>query len=223
MGATIRKRSPLNIQTRSAKRSDADFLAWAILTAGRAHVKRGIWDVILEGTDEENLAFLKSLAVTELPHLFHFSCYLIAELNGESAGALGGYDPDVLGYDALKKALPEVLWKLQRPIPDLTPDARSSTVLACIPESVDGAYVIDSVATLPEFRGQGIATMLLEEMIKRGRDKGFKRAQISIYIGNRPAQHLYEKLGFNVVDEKRSFDFEKEIGSPGMARLLRDL
>ena len=65
--------------------------------------------------------------------------------------------------------------------------------------------------------------MLLEEMIKMGREKGFKRAQISIYIGNRPAQHLYEKLGFKVVDEKRSFDFEKVMGSPGMARLLRDL
>ena len=92
-----------------------------------------------KGTDKENLSFLKALAVTELPHLFHFSCYLIAELNGESAGALGGYDPDVLGYDALRKALPEVFRKLQRPIPDLTPGARSSTVLACIPESVEGA------------------------------------------------------------------------------------
>jgi ribosomal protein S18 acetylase RimI-like enzyme len=213
----------LNIQTRPAKQSDADFLAWAILTAGRAHVKRGIWDVILAGTDEENLSFLKALAITELPHLFHFSCYLIAELDGAPAGALGGYDPDVLGYDALKKALPEVFRKLRRAIPDLTPGAPSSTVLACIPESVEGAYVIDSVATLPEFRSRGIATTLLEEMIKRGRDKGFKHAQISIYIGNRPAQHLYEKLGFKVVDEKRSSEFEKKIGSPGMARLLRDL
>jgi ribosomal-protein-alanine N-acetyltransferase len=83
--------------------------------------------------------------------------------------------------------------------------------------------VVDSVATVPEFRRQGITSKLLEKMLERGRSQGFRRAQINIYIGNIPAQRLYEKHGFQVMDEKRHPNFEKEIGSPGMARLLRDL
>jgi ribosomal protein S18 acetylase RimI-like enzyme len=56
-----------------------------------------------------------------------------------------------------------------------------------------------------------------------GREKGFRCAQINIYIGNIPAQRLYEKYGFKIVDEKRDPYFEMQIGSPGMARMLRDL
>jgi hypothetical protein len=62
----------MDIQIRPARPADAEFLAWLILTAGRAHVTRGIWEVILGGTEQENLEFLKVLAVTTTPHLFHF-------------------------------------------------------------------------------------------------------------------------------------------------------
>jgi hypothetical protein len=44
-----------------------------------------------------------------------------------------------------------------------------------------------------------------------------------MYIGNLPAQKAYEKQGFKALDEKRHPAFEREIGSPGMMRLLRDL
>ena len=37
----------MDVEIRSARADDAAFLAWLILTAGRAHVKRGIWEVIL--------------------------------------------------------------------------------------------------------------------------------------------------------------------------------
>ena len=96
-------------------------------------------------------------------------------------------------------------------------------VLPCIPESLEEAWIIDSVATLPEYRGLGLAGRLLESILDRGRGLGFRLAQLSIYIGNTPAQRLYEKHGFNVIDENRCPDFEKEIGSPGMARMSRFL
>lgn len=40
-----------DIYIRPARREDAKFMAWLILTAGRAHVTRGIWEVILDGRD----------------------------------------------------------------------------------------------------------------------------------------------------------------------------
>ena len=213
----------MDIRVRSARPDDASFLAWVILISGRAHVQQGIWEVILGGTEQECLTFLQLLTITQTPHLFHHSCFLIAEAGGHPVAALGGYDPKSLGYPTLRKAIVEIVRKLGMSKPDKAAGARSEKVLCCIPEDVEGAWVVDSVATVPEFRRLGITSKLLEKMLERGRSQGFRRAQINIYIGNIPAQRLYEKHGFQVMDEKRHPDFEEEIGSPGMARLLRDL
>ena len=175
------------------------------------------------GTEKECLAFLQMLVVTKMPHLFHYSCFLVAEVDGRPVAALGGYDPRSLGYPALRKAIVEVVHKLGMSEPDKAASTRSEKVLCCIPDEVEGAWVIDSVATVLEFRRQGVVSQLLEEILEKGRKQGFRRAQINMYIGNIPAQKAYEKHGFKVVDEKREPAFEEEICSPGMARLLRDL
>jgi ribosomal protein S18 acetylase RimI-like enzyme len=213
----------MNIKIRPARSRDASFLAWVILISGRAHVQRGIWEVILGGREQDCLTFLQFLTITQTPHLFHRSCFLVAEVGGRPAAALGGYDPKSLGYPTLRKAIKEVTYKIGFSGPDPEAMKRSQGVLSCIPEDVEGAWVVESVATVPELRRQGITSKLLEKMLERGRSQGFRRAQINIYVGNIPAQRLYEKHGFRIMDEKRHPDFEKEIGSPEMARLLRDL
>ena len=214
----------MDVEIRPARPGDAGFLAWVILTAGRAHVTRGIWEVILGGTEQDNQDFLKALAVATTPHLFHYSCYLIAEADGRPAAGLGGYDPEICGYEALYRAIPEVLKKMGHSGgPDPETNMRAERVLCCIPEDAEGAWIIDSVATLPEYRRKGLVDRLLVAILEKGRQEGFQKAQISIYIGNRPAQRAYEKHGFKIVDEKRHPDFEAEIGSPGMARMLKNL
>ncbi len=213
----------MDIQIRPARPEDTEFLAWLILTAGRAHVTRGIWEVILGATEQDNLEFLKLLAVTARPHLFHYSCYLIAELDGKPAAGLGGYDPKICGYEALRRAMPEVFMKLGHTGTDPEANKRAECVLCCIPEDTEGAWIIDSVATVPEHRRKGLVDRLLAAILEKGRQEGFRRAQINIYIGNLPAQRAYEKQGFKIVDEKRHPDFEAEIGSPGMARMLKNL
>lgn len=209
------------IQIRQARQEDAEFLSRTILLAGRAHVQKGIWDVILGGTDEENRAFLGVITVTGPPHLFHYSFYHIAEMDGNRAAALGGYDPRTAGYPVLREAMPEALRKSGRGGLDPGAPERMGRVLPCLPESLAGAWVIDSVATLPEYRGLGLAGRLLASVLDQGRELGFTLAQLSIYIGNTPAQRLYEKHGFRIIDENRCPDFEREIGSPGMARMTR--
>jgi ribosomal protein S18 acetylase RimI-like enzyme len=219
----VQRIAPINISIRSARPEDAPFLAWVILVSGRAHVRRGIWEAILGGTEGECLAFLQLLTVTKIPHLFHYSCFFIAEANGRPVAGLGGYDPRSSGYPALRQAINEVIHRTGFSAPDRAAMERSQRILSCIPEDAEGAWVIDSAAAVEEFRRQGIMGQLLEKMLEKGREQGFRCAQINIYIGNLPAQKLYEKHGFKVVDEKRHSDFEKEIGSPGMARLVRDL
>jgi RimJ/RimL family protein N-acetyltransferase len=203
--------------------NDATFLAWLILTAGRAHVERGIWDIILNRNEEECMGFLELLTTTATPHLFHYSTYLIAEVEEAPVSGLGGYDPDALGYPQLFKAIPEVYRKQDFSPPKDIMAGKPPKITTCIPPSIKGAWVIDSVATTPAFRRKGIVDGLLDIILDAGRSKGFRQAQISIYIGNIPAQRAYEKHGFRLLDEWRDPYFEKEIGSPGMARLICDL
>lgn len=213
------------IQIRDARPHDALFLAQSILIAGRAHVARGIWEVILGGSEEETLRFLRHLTVTQIPHLFHYSCYLIAlDDASRPIGSLGGYDPRIAGYQALRQALPEVVRNMKHPRKASTvSEEQAARVLACLPKEIEGAWIIDSVATLPGHRRKGVSERLLCAVLEKGKRQGYAKAQVNMYIGNEPALKLYQKLGFVIAEEKRDVYFENTIGSPGMVSLVRDL
>jgi ribosomal protein S18 acetylase RimI-like enzyme len=212
----------MELKIRRATADDAAFVAWLILAAGRAHVKRGVWEVILNRPEEDCLRFLEALSVTAIPHLFHYSCFLIAETEAGPAAGLGGYDPDTMGHPRMRESLPEVYAKLGiRSLAEMA--GRPPRIIECIPPPVEGAWTIDSVATLPAYRNQGIADSLIERILAEGRQKGYRQAELAIYLGNTPAQRAYEKHGFRVLDEWPDPYFAQEIGSPGMARMIRDL
>ena len=215
----------LKMRIRRASSEDAPLLAKAILIAGRAHVKKGIWEIVLGGTEKECISFLHHITITQIPHLFHYSCYLIAEEDGGTPiGSLGGYNPRTSGYEALSQAISEVVKKSNLEAHFLKDsEERSSKILACIPKSIEGAWVIDSVAIFPEHRGKGAAGKLLSEILEKGKTQGHSQAQVSMYIGNEPALKLYQKFGFKIIEEIRDKYFEKNIGSPGMLSLVKEI
>ena len=87
--------------------------------------------------------------------------------------------------------------------------------------TAEDAWVIEWVATRPEYRGKGLVHALLHDILDPGRERGHAQAQIAVLIGNTPAQRAYEGVGFRVADEKTHPDFERAVGSPGIRRLLR--
>ena len=214
----------MNIDIRSAKPDDAPFLAWVMLAATRSHLNYGVWERYVGGNEQDCLAFLSLLATTQKLHLFHYSTFLVAEVNGHKAGALSGYDPKILGMKAFTQALPEVIQQLgwsrdeqkvafERYLPWMT----------CMPDDAEGAWIVESVAARPEHRRKGVVSCLLDEVLKRGRESGYKRAQIGVLINNTPARSAYEKSGFKFDSEKQDPNFEAIFGTPGIARLLLDL
>lgn len=62
-------------------------------------------------------------------------------------------------------------------------------------EAVPGEYYVDSLAVLPEHRGQGVGRALLQQAVARGRDLGLK-VTLAVEYDNDRAQHLYRSLGF---------------------------
>ena len=57
-----------------------------------------------------------------------------------------------------------------------------------------------AIAVVPSKRGHGIGDELLQELIAKAKAGGYGRLSLSVEPGN-PARKLYERHGFEVVDE----------------------
>ncbi len=62
-------------------------------------------------------------------------------------------------------------------------------------EERDGRLHLDLIELLPDRQGQGIGTALITEFVSRAHAKGLV-ATLEVLRVNKPAQRLYERLGF---------------------------
>lgn len=67
---------------------------------------------------------------------------------------------------------------------------------------------ITNVAVKQELCGKGIARELLQELFRVGTAQGVFAYTLEVRVGNTPAIHLYESLGFENVGIRRNF-YEK--------------
>lgn len=207
-----------------ATREHAAFIAWVTLTAFRSHLERGFWDFLLDGDEADKLRYLEALATTEQRHWVHYSTFIIAEVDGQPAAGLCGYVDEEFGEAPLPNAMMEVNRKIGRSDAEATDGfRRAASIMNVVPEHVSGAWVVENVATRPEFRRRGLIISLTEEILERGRKRGGTAADVSVFIGNDPAQGAYEKCGFAPIAEKRDAQFESVYKTPGTRTLRRSL
>lgn len=64
---------------------------------------------------------------------------------------------------------------------------------------------INNLAVLPEHRRGGVASALIEHVLKEGRSRGARRATLEVRRSNAPALKLYEKFGFAVTGVRRGY------------------
>jgi len=64
---------------------------------------------------------------------------------------------------------------------------------------------INNLAVLPEFRRQGIASMILNRVFDEGRRAGASRATLEVRRSNEIAQRLYARFGFTVAGVRRGY------------------
>jgi len=209
---------------RDATPGDAPFLAWVMQTASRSHRPLSFWDYAFPGPDAPRLDYIASMALAEPISFTHYSGFLVAEHEGRPVGGLSGYDSAAKSMNDFVMALTGLLFRRDWSAEHVQLLAvRTAPVNTCMPDSPPGVWVIEWVATTPEARGRGVANALLREILQRGRAAGYTKTQISYLIGNTPAQFAYERAGFETVEEKRHPDFEAAFGTPGIARMVRDL
>jgi GNAT superfamily N-acetyltransferase len=212
------------VRIRRANPGDAEFLARVMFSASRSHLARGLWDLIIGADEAGCLDYLRRLAVAEPRSLYHYESFFIAEIAGERAAALCGFENrnawEVVG-DAMSNVQRDLGWtqadesaSYQRVAPIWE---------ACRPPDIEVDFTIESVATLPEYRRRGCISALIEEVLQYASQHGCRLAQITTYIGNDAALAAYERSGFKVLDEKRCAEVEQILGVPGFVRLTRAL
>jgi putative acetyltransferase len=57
---------------------------------------------------------------------------------------------------------------------------------------------LGTLATHPQFHGQGIGTQFMQQLFKKLRDDGISRIELYVESDNLNAQHFYKKLGFQL-------------------------
>jgi len=66
-----------------------------------------------------------------------------------------------------------------------------------------------AISVLPEYRGQGIGTMLMTGLFELLRERGFRRTSLSVQKDN-PAVRFYKRLGYEVTGEKPDQDSKED-------------
>lgn len=208
---------------RLATKQDADFLAWAILTAARSHLTKGWFDIVLDGSESSRHDFVRRLTVTPARSWWHHSRFFIAEVEGVAAAALCAFragDAYPLSEQAMTEVAHELGWS------DLQRQAvwkRGTYIFACTLETGEEAWAIENVATLPLYRGRGLASQLLGRAVEEAQRSGARQMHVTFFIGNTAAERAYLKAGFRFAGEQRHPDFEAATGTPGLRRFTREL
>lgn len=136
-----------------------------------------------------------------------YSDYIVGEVNGKFAGAVAAWIEGECGQESsIRKAM---LLNFFLPKENVQKAIEKRKYLDQVHFDPDiGTLVIDIGLTLPEFRGQGILSRLMLEQTRllSARRPDVKISQIHIMKNNAVAYHIYSKLGYHTIREKRCVD-----------------
>lgn len=138
--------------------------------------------MLMEDVPEEQTRLFAEKICRREDVLYSWRNTLIAELDGVPVGMVTAYDGRY--YHG---------WRLTTL--ELVREHLGVEFPGMEDEAVPGEYYVDSLAVLPEHRGQGIGRALLEQAVRKGRELGLT-VTLAVEYDNDRAQHLYRSLGF---------------------------
>jgi hypothetical protein len=201
------------ITVRKAMEADIDIIAQALLESSRGGKKIGLFDLVFNTSETETLlGNLKRLALTSTKSYCHFSNFFIALSDGVTAGTICGYEPRIATHEIFSKALEEIGF-------DETYHERIAAYLLCEGDMDNKTFVLDFMLIKPEFKSLDIFKELIGKSMLTARLKGYRKVQTPVEIGLVEHEMIYKKLGFTVIDEKRSEYYKEQFDRPGIMRL----
>lgn len=84
------------------------------------------------------------------------------------------------------------------------------------------AYYVNELDVHLNFRNRGIGARLITHAAEEARAEQFPRMALTTTLTN-PAQRLYLRTGFRIVDVRRDAEYERITGIPGRVLMVREL
>ena len=203
----------MSITVRKASEADIDIIAQALLESSRVGKRIGLFDLVFNTSDNDLLLkHLKNLSLTTTKSYCHFSNFFIAAVGGTTVGTICGYEPRIATHEIFSKALEEIGF-------DETYHERIAAYLLCEGEVDNKTFVLDFMLIKPEFKSFDAFKELIGKSMLTARLKGYRKVQTSVEIGSVETEMIYKKLGFTVIDEKRSEYYKEQFDRAGIMRL----
>jgi ribosomal protein S18 acetylase RimI-like enzyme len=121
-----------------------------------------------------------------------------AQIWAGATAARDGHD-EVPGLDVSRPVIQGVLDRSSRALLLIACSADGPAGFAAIEPLAGGSDVVAQVSYIgvrPQLWGQGVGGRLLLEMRRRLKAAGYARVELSVYVDNRRAAALYERLGW---------------------------
>lgn len=200
---------------RKATEADIDFIAKAVLLSSRSEKKIGLFDLIFSSnSDDALIEWIKKLLATTIKSYCHLSNFLVSVKDTEVVGCVCGYEARIANDDALSKALEQIGI-------DESYHERIAVYFLCAANVDKQTFVLDFLYVTPEYEGLDIYKELVGKAILNAKLRGYHKIQLSLDIGANEV--IYKKLGFSVIDSKKSEYYEEVFGHSGIERLQMSL
>lgn len=170
----------------NAKKSDAPLIARSIMDAIGTEICEELAGNGKALADVERL--FTSLAEREDTQYSYLNTLVAVDEDGKVAGV-------IVSYDGAK------LNELRKPFFEAVKTILGKNMEGVDDETDASEFYLDTLAVLPEYRGRGIAAMLLKGAIDRAAACG-KPAGLLVDKDNNRARKLYERVGFRQIGER---------------------
>jgi ribosomal protein S18 acetylase RimI-like enzyme len=99
---------------------------------------------------------------------------------------------------------------------------RALELESMLPPPATGELYVAHLGVEPALRGRGIMSSMIERQIERGRAEGYAMMTLDVARTN-IAMHLYERLGFRVIELRRTTAGRGAARVPDHYRMVREL
>jgi ribosomal protein S18 acetylase RimI-like enzyme len=190
-----------NLTFRRAKLDDLDFVAYCNYTASSPSPGFCYWDSLIEGFGIETITFIRQAISFDVLAWCRISDFFIAEnqgtlIAGASCFVMNQEDYRPLDLKNINKLYNFLEWSSEQ-VKQF--EERYETVWYNPQDETlrpSGAWTIECVAVVEQFRGQGIGKDLLRHITKEAQDAEVESIGVSVTVGNEIAESLYLSVGF---------------------------
>ena len=188
----------MDIKFRQAIPEDVELAAPLIRSSGPA-----AFDFIFSHkTPIDALEFLRRTFVQEGTE-FSYNNHVVGVFEGRVIATGTGFSCDVV--PGFTKTAIKAIFSNYGPLKGAGVIRRALQAEHCFPPPKTEMHYIGHIGVDPELWGRGIGEQLMSHIIEQGRELGRPIAVLDVSCENPRAQALYERLGFKVTEELRSY------------------